>query len=332
MKRKRTIISIPQDTTNWDLFRYHDQVRPDSLGHMHDWGTVDYFLLVYNETNTPWNCHYLVKVLHGILAIDYPIRLKVVYDQDSPKELIPFIHRLAPKAEFLCRPPVPPKIKKRLSCEWGMVWAYNQSDADYVCFNQSDDIPYSNRVYLQIQSLLMYPKAALSLAGKWLVVNGESRQIGYHEVYSRGSPCLGVPSSFMFNKHVLPQFVPQWRQWQKFICCTDIILILEVLKTAEVVAVHYPLFVYNFHGIPVSKTERSADDTLFKQYIKKHQREWDLTRFKYYPPLVDPAVEAQKQLNIQKYKEDRIYFKIWHEFEFSKKKHLLYKQWRKQIQ
>jgi hypothetical protein len=68
----------------------------------------------------------------------------------------------------------------------------------------------------------------------------------------------------------------------------DIILIMEVLKQYQVVAVHYPLFCYNFHGYPVKYDDLIKDDTIFNQYIETHKHEWDLNRFMYYPP---PTIE-----------------------------------------
>jgi hypothetical protein len=330
---KRTLNPILPNTWNWDLLTYTDQFNPKGFEQIGKYGVVDYFLFVYNEHRNPWNRHYLEKVLHGILSIDYPIRLKVVYDEDTPSELMELIQEIVPaeSMEFLKRPPVPNNLKKRLSCEWAMIWAYNNSDADYICFNHSDDIPFPNRVYLQIQSLLANPKAALSLAGSWFVMNSESRQIGFHEVVSRGSPAFGIPSSYMYNKHILSKIIPNWKLWKQFTCCPDLIMILDVLKHHEVVAVHYPLFCYNFHGIPIPKKERLQDDKKFFKYIAKNQHKWNLKRFKIFPkPPV--AIDYNKIIITNQLRYNEKLFRIWHQTEWVKPTHLTYHDWVKQYE
>jgi hypothetical protein len=258
---------------------------------------VDYILTIYDEIHSDeWHRHYFEKVLHGIAAIDYPIQLVVVYDEKSPQSLLDYIKGYFPTAKFLCRNPFPvdTNVEKYLFCEWGMIKAYNESTADFVCFNHSDDIPFSNRVDLQIQSLLQYPKAVLSLAGHWITVNRQSRQVGFHEVQYRGSPCFSCPSSFMWNKKTLPQIEPHWKHWQAAYSSWDIVIILEMLQNHQVVAVHHPLMVYNYHGLAikngkaVTQQEQIKCDQKFFRFCEKYHLLKNKKYFKLFPPSKNP--------------------------------------------
>jgi hypothetical protein len=312
---------INPNTYEFDLQTYTKQSQkiPNEMFYR-----IDYCICVYNELHDPMRLHYLTKMLYAVQAIDYPIQIRIIHDQTSEKALLDYIQHIIPDADFWCRPPVPENIKDRLSCEWGMIWAYNKSKADFVCFNHSDDIPNSNRIDVQLQSFMCYPNAALSLAGMWLAIHGINKQIGYHEIQIRGSPHFGVPSSYMFNKHIMPTIEPNWNEWKQFACCMDLIIIMNVLANHQVVAVHYPLFVYNFHGSPVPRDKSLIDDQNFLDYIKRNKKKWDLANFKIFE--FKPDIDKIRLIN-QQFQFDNLLFKIWHTEIFEKGIDLPYLAW-----
>ena len=271
-------------THQFDFQSYHTQIEMDKMFDQKEFYKVDYFLTIYKELDQgEWRKHYLEKTLYGIKAIDYPIRIIVIHDYDASQHLLDFVKSILPDAIFKKRSIVPNQLQKYLSCEWGLNQSYNESDADFVCFNHSDDIPFANRVDVQIQSLLTNPKAVLSLASQYISINRQTRQLGFHEVQRRGSPFFSCPSSFMWNKKLLPKIEEKWNQWIDLRTCWDLAIILEMLQQYEVVAVHLPLFIYNFRGLFLQPEDQLKADQEFFQYCQKYNLCQNKEHFKIYP-------------------------------------------------
>ncbi len=222
---------------------------------------IEYVICIYQEKSDE-DLHLLADVIDGVRKQTMPVDLIILHDKETPKSLLKFCrYHAGETAQFICRPPTP-SGKEPFACLWGFKWWYDQSTADYVCLNHSDDVPFPNRVKFQLQSLCQYPTAVMSLAGVMFHAKGRPENPLFFKLTDFHGWNIGYPSAWMLRKAGLPvlPFNPTINMRD------DVELLLQILQKYPIVGVQIPLLRYNYgRTLQYSDTENAKT---WKQYVE----------------------------------------------------------------
>lgn len=237
---------------------------------------IEYLITVYQEDLSIPRLTLLKKVVNAVQNQSVSVQIVFIIDLKTSHNLIEklrlWTHGDYSTAKFVVRTS---HTVANLVCERGIFEYINQSKAEYIFLNHSDDIPRPNRVEAQLQAMQKFPTAPMCLAGyRYHDDKLNEHYDNYFCLHPDMGLNVGYPSCWAFNLKN-PQIIINWDEMLSCFSHFDTLYLYHTLKNNPIIVLKQPLVDYYYHGLDVDlkffKKSQYNQRKIFQQLQPLHE-------------------------------------------------------------